>query len=92
MKNLISYITEKLKTDVEKWLDAVYQSQQSLIKDNKVEPINVDVNKLNKPNKTFTFEDFSTDTIVKNIVGNKQVGFTVINQMIRMFSLLVSRW
>ena len=83
MKNLISYITEKLKTDVEKWLDAVYQSQQSLIKDNKVEPINVDVNKLNKPNKTFTFEDFSTDTIVKNIVGNKQVGFTVINQMIR---------
>ena len=96
MKNLISYIseterisliddyiTEKLKADVQQWLSQVYNTQQELIKDNKVEPIKVDVNKLNKPKKTFTFEDFSTDTVVKNIVGNKQVGFVVINQMIR---------
>ena len=83
MKNLITYITEKLKSDVQQWLKQVYDTQQSLIKDNKVQPIKVDVNKLNKPKKSFTFEDFSTDTVVKQIVGDKQVGFTVINQMIR---------
>ena len=83
MKNLITYITEKLKADVQQWLKQVYDTQQSLIKDNKVQPIKVDVNKLNKPKKSFTFEDFSTDTVVKQIVGDKQVGFTVINQMIR---------
>ena len=83
MKNLISYITEKLKADVQSWLKSVYQSQQELVKNNEVQPIKVDVNKLNKPKKTFTFEDFSTDTTVKNIIGDKQLGFTVINQMIR---------
>lgn len=83
MKNLITYIVEKLKSDVQQWLKQVYNTQQSLIKDNKVEPINVDVNKLNKPQNPFLFKDFSTDTIVKQIVGNNHVGFTVINQMIR---------
>ena len=83
MKNLITYITEKLKSDVQQWLKQVYDTQQSLIKDNKIQPIKVDVNKLNKPKKSFSFEDFSTDTVVKQIVGNKQVGFAVINQMIR---------
>lgn len=83
MKALITYIIEKLKTDVQQWFKQVYDTQQKLIKDNKVEPIDVDVNKLNKPKQSFTFEDFSTDAIVKQIVGNKLVGFTVINQMIR---------
>lgn len=83
MKNLITYITEKLKTDVQQWLEKVYKTQQTLIKDNKVEPIKVDPKKLNKPKKPFTFEDFLTDAVVKQIVGNKQVGFTVTNQMIR---------
>lgn len=83
MKQLITYITEKLKSDVQQWLKQVYDTQQSLIKDNKVQPIKVDVNKLNKPKKSFTFEDFSTDAIVKQIVSDKQVGFAVINQMIR---------
>ena len=83
MKNLITYITEKLKSDVQQWLKQVYDTQQKLIKDNKVQPIKVDVNKLNKPKQPFVFEDFYTDAIVKQIIGNKQVGFTVINQMIR---------
>jgi len=89
MKNLINYIiealniNERLNTDVQQWIKKVYDTQQALIKDNKVEPIEVDINKLNKPNKTFTFEDFSTDTVVKNIIGDKQVGFVVVNQMIR---------
>ena len=83
MKHLSSYIFEKLKADVQKWIEQVYQTQQELVKDNKVKPLKVDVNKLNKPKKSFTFEDFSSDTAVKHIVGDKQVGFTVINQMIR---------
>lgn len=83
MKSLFNYILEGLKSDVQQWLKNVYQTQQSLIKDNKVQPIQVDVNKLNKPKKSFTFEDFSTDAIVKKIVGDKQVGFVITNQMIR---------
>ena len=83
MKSLIRYIIEGLKSDVQQWLKKVYQTQQTLIKDNKVQPLQVDVNKLNKPKKSFTFEDFSTDAIVKKILGDRQVGFTVTNQMIR---------
>lgn len=83
MKSLVKYITEGLKSEYQQWFKKVYQTQQSLIKDNKVQPIQVDVDQLNKPKKTFTFEDFSTDAVVKKIVGDKQVGFTVTNQMIR---------
>jgi hypothetical protein len=45
--------------------------------------LQIDVNKLSKPKRTFTFEDFSSDPIVKKIVGDRQLGFTVTNQMIR---------
>lgn len=83
MKSLVAYITEGLKSEYQQWFKKVYQTQQALIKDNKVQPIKVDVDKLNKPKRTFTFEDFSTDAVVKKIVGDKQVGFTVTNQMIR---------
>ena len=83
MKQLLTYINEALKSDVQQWLKKVYQTQQTLVKDNKVQPLQVDVNKLNKPKKSFTFEDFSTDAIVKKILGDRQVGFTVTNQMIR---------
>ena len=83
MKSFYTYLIEGLKSDVQQWLKKVYQTQQTLIKDNKVQPLQVDVNKLNKPKKSFTFEDFSTDAIVKKILGDRQVGFTVTNQMIR---------
>jgi hypothetical protein len=83
MKSLFTYLIEGLKSDVQQWLKNVYQTQQSLVKDNKVQPIQVDVNKLNKPKKAFEFEDFSTDAIAKKIVGDRQVGFVVTNQMIR---------
>ena len=83
MKKLVSYIIEKLNADIEKWLESVYNTQQNLIKDNKIQPIIVDAKKMNKPKKPFSFNDFSSDTIVKKIVGDRKVGFTVINQMIR---------
>ena len=58
MKSLIQYINEGLKTEYRKWFKQVYQTQQTLIKDNQVEAIQININKLNKPKKTFTFEDF----------------------------------
>lgn len=83
MKKLSLYILEKLNYDVEKWLKSVYETMQKLIKDNKVQQIEIDVKKLNKPKKPFNFNDFLTDTIVKQIISDKQLGFTVTNQMIR---------
>ncbi len=83
MKNLVNYIFEALKSEYQQWFKNVYQTQQNLIKNNKVQPLQIDINKLNKPKRTFTFEDFSSDPIVKKIVGDKQLGFTVTNQMIR---------
>ena len=38
MKQLLTYINEALKSDVQQWLKNVYQTQQTLIKDNKVQP------------------------------------------------------
>ena len=73
MKSLLTYLTEGLKSEYQQWFKKVYQTQQSLIKDNKVQPIQVDVGKLNKPKRTFTFEDFSTDTVVKKIVGDNSL-------------------
>ena len=83
MKSLSIYLIEGLKNDVKKWLQNVYQSQQSLIKDNKVTPLQVDINNLNKPKRAFTFDDFTTDPIIKKLIGDRKTGFVVTNQMIR---------
>lgn len=84
MKRLTEYINEQLKPDVQKWLAKVYKTMQSLIKDNKVQPINVDPKKLAKPKKGgFTFEDFANDKTVKTIINDKVLGFTVTAQMLK---------
>ena len=84
MKHLIEYINEQLKPDVQKWLANVYKTMQSLIKDNKVQPINVDPKKLAKPEKGgFTFDDFANDKTVKTIINDKVLGFTVTAQMLQ---------
>ena len=78
MKHLTEYINEQLKPDVQKWLANVYKTMQSLIKDNKVQPINVDPKKLAKPEKGgFAFDDFVNDKTVKTIINDKVLGFTV---------------
>lgn len=86
MKRLQEFINESLGVKVEKWLKQVYDTMQQLIKDNKLQPIDVDVDNLAKPknNQTFKFEDFSKDQIVKKIISDKVIGFTVINQMLQM--------
>ena len=84
MKSLVKYITEGLQSKYKKWFTDVYNTQQELIKDNKIQPIQIDISKLTcPPNTKFSYEDFASDVIVKKIVGDKQVGFTVINQMLR---------
>jgi hypothetical protein len=83
MKSLLRYLIEGLKTDVKKWLNNVYKSQQSLVKNNKLQQIDVDVKQLNKPQQPFLLEDFASEPIVKQLIGNRLTGFTVVNQMIR---------
>lgn len=83
MKNLTEYILESIKPDVIKWLKQVYETMQKLIKNNKVQPINVDIKQLAKPQKGgFSFDDFANDKMVKTIVNDKMVGFVVTSQMI----------
>jgi len=83
MKSLLRYLIEGLKTDVKKWLNNLYKSQQSLVKNNKLQQIDVDVKQLNKPQQPFLLEDFASEPIVKQLIGNRLTGFTVVNQMIR---------
>ena len=84
MKNLRQFICEALKRDIVAWLQEVYDTMQKLIKNNKLEPLDVDVKQLNKPQKPFQFDDFANDQTVKKIMADKQIGFTVTNQMFRM--------
>ena len=83
MISILAYIHESLKTDIQKWLKDIYQTQQSLIKDNKLQPIQVDTSKLNKSKKSFIFDEYATDETFKKIINNKQVGFTVTSQILR---------
>jgi len=83
MKHLTTYLFEALKNDVQKWLKQVFDGQQKLIKSNKLQPLTVDVEKLNKPEEPFLYNDFFNDNTVKLMIGNNKIGFTVINQMIK---------
>lgn len=83
MKRFSTFFYEALSSEAQDWLKSVVNTQKSLVKDNKVQPITVDINKLNKPRNPFTYDDFCNDALVKNLLGDKNVGFLVTNQMIR---------
>lgn len=83
MRSLYSYIIEALKQDVQKWLKQVLDTQQSLVKDNKLQPIEVDVKKLNKPKKPFEYDQYAGDPVFKKLVLNNVIGFTVTGQMLK---------
>lgn len=83
MKSLVKYIIETLNNDTQKWLKQILDNTIKLSKSNKIEPLIVDVNQLNKPEKPFLYNDFFNNNIVKQIIGNNKLGFTVINQIIR---------
>lgn len=87
MKQLVeyineSYIVESLKADAKKFFNKVYDTQQTLIKDNKPVSIDVDIKQLKKPKSPFAVEDLN-DKSIKQIISNKLVGFPIINQMLR---------
>lgn len=74
-------IFEGLSGDVKKFFDNVFKTQESLVQKNKVQPIQVDDKKLNKPKSGFKKEDLQ-DKSVKQIISSKHTGFTVANQML----------
>lgn len=77
------YLCEALSTEAKQWLKSVIDTQKALADENNFNPIEIDVNKLNKPRNPFTYEDFFNDAIVKNILNDKKVGFVITNQMVR---------
>lgn len=82
MKTLTEYnIYEGLSNDVKKFFDNVFKTQEKLIEKNKVQPIDVDATKLNKPKHSFKKEDLS-DKSIKQIIASKHTGFTVAMQML----------
>lgn len=82
MKTLTEYnIYEGLSNDVKKFFDNVFKTQEKLIEKNKVQPIDVDATKLNKPKHSFKKEDLS-DNSIKQIIASKHTGFTVAMQML----------
>lgn len=83
MKSLTVYIQEALQPKYQKYFKQVYQTMQSLLKDNKIQPIDVNVDNLGCPNRPFKFEDFMQDKTVLKIINDRQVGFVVTSQMIK---------
>lgn len=83
MKSLVKFITEGLKNEYKKWFKNVLSSQESLVENNKVKMLDIDIQNLNKPEKSFEYDDFVNDPIVKNIISNNKTGFVVTNQIIR---------
>ena len=83
MKSLVKFITEGLKNEYKKWFKNVLSSQESLVENNKVKMLDVDVQNLNKPEKSFEYDAFVNDPIVKKIISNNKTGFVVTNQIIR---------
>lgn len=84
MKSLVQYIFESFPPNIEKWLKSVYENMTKLIKDNKVEPIDIDVKKLSKPDKgAFKYQDYKDSKVFKDIINNKQLGFAVTNQILQ---------
>lgn len=82
MKTLTEYnIYEGLSNDIKKFFDNVFKTQEKLIKNNKVQPIDVDVTKLNKPKHSFS-KDNLNDNSIKQIITSKHTGFTVAMQML----------
>lgn len=82
MKTLTEYnIYEGLSNDVKKFFNNVFKTQEKLVEKNKVQPIDVDATKLNKPKHSFKKEDLS-DNSIKQIIASKHTGFTVAMQMI----------
>lgn len=85
MKRLTTYILESLDKKISEAFKSVYKTMKSLVKDNKLQPIDVDEKQLGTLPKTgvFKWEDFSQDETIKTIINDKVLGFVVTNQMMK---------
>lgn len=83
MKRFSTFLFEALSSEAQDWIESVVNTQKSLVKDNKLEPIEVDINKLNKPRKPFSYNDLFNNTSIKDLLINKNVGFLITNQIVR---------
>lgn len=83
MKRFSTFLFEALSSETQDWIESVVNTQKSLVKDNKLEPIEVDVTKLNKPRKPFSYNDFFNNTSIKDLLIDKNVGFLITNQIVR---------
>ena len=85
MKRLTTYILESLDKKISEAFKSVYKTMQSLVKDNKLQPIDVNEKQLGTLPKTgvFKWEDFSQDETIKEIINDKVLGFVVTNQMMK---------
>lgn len=83
MKRFSTFLFEALSSEAQDWIESVVNTQKSLVKDNKLEPIEVDVTKLNKPRKPFSYNDFFNNASIKDLLINKNVGFLITNQIVR---------
>lgn len=84
MISLVQYIKESLQANASAWIKEVYETMQKLIKDKQLQQIEVNVDKLAKPDKEFIYDDFTKDRFVKKILSDNKIGFTIINQMVKM--------
>lgn len=83
MKRFSNFFYEALSSEARQWLKSVVDTQKALAEENNFQPIEVNIDNLNKPRNPFTYEDFFNDAIVKNILNDKKVGFVITNQMVR---------
>lgn len=84
MKTLLSFIHEQLRPEIKKWFDKILDNMKLLVKDNKIQPIDIDIKKLSKPKKdAFEYDDFINDNTIKEIINNDLFGFTVTAQLIK---------
>ena len=83
MKSILSYILENLKPDVQKFIKQVFDNETKLIQNGKIEPLEIDVTKLNKPEHEFLYDNYYNDNVFKSIIDNKIFGFVVISQMLK---------
>ena len=84
MKTLLSFINEQLRPEIKKWFDKILDNMKLLVKDNKIQPIDIDIKKLSKPKKdAFEYDDFINDNTIKEIINNDLFGFTVTAQLIK---------
>lgn len=83
MKLLSALISESLEAKYIKYFKQILATNNALIKDNKIQQIDVDINNIGCPDKPFLFNDFCNDKTIRSIIDNNLFGFTVINQMLK---------